>query len=326
VPLAYIKRLSWRSVVALGILVASVVFLWRFPWSHTIGTLRRARVGMLALALAAKTVAILLRAERMQAMMHRELRVGRWALLRYLLCAFAADNLVASTAGVAVRGLLLHKQGGVRGRLVIGALAFEKYLDGAFMGAGLWVAVHWHLLPFPFSERAFDLAYLVGFLLMVAALGCARLLPGTRAGRLLGPAGAALGSPLDMLHTLLTSAGVWAAEIAVLLLTLRSLGLPLGLAQVAALATIGTLAFVLPGIPSGAGTFEASLMFGLSSMGVEGGLGLSAALLYHAVQVLPATLAGLACLRGGGMTLGELRRATLPDSEAVVPTVADGLS
>src|SRR5438067_1394822 len=95
-----------------------------------------ASLPLLSAALVVKAIAICARAERVHAMLHRELRVGRGALVRYLLCAFAADNLIASTAGVAVRGVMLVRHGGARARSVVGALALEKYIDGAFMGAG----------------------------------------------------------------------------------------------------------------------------------------------------------------------------------------------
>ncbi|HJZ89162.1 MAG TPA: lysylphosphatidylglycerol synthase transmembrane domain-containing protein [Polyangia bacterium] len=310
-----------RIRLLLGVLVASasVVFLWHFPWRRALGTLASASLPLLGLALFGKLLSVLARAERMHAMLHRELRVGRGALVRYVLCGFAADNLLASTAGVAARGLLLCKHGGARTSSVVGALALEKYVDGAFMGAGIWVVVHWRLLPVPFLEPAYLLAYGIGFAILVGALLCARLAPGTRAGRLLAPAGAALGSPSDAVRMVATTVLVWAGEATVLLLSMRALGLSLDLRQTLVLTTVGTLAFVIPGVPSGAGTFDASLVFGLRALGLEDGLALSAALLYHVVQVLPETLAGLLALRGLKLSLREVRAAA-PTKSVVLQT------
>jgi uncharacterized membrane protein YbhN (UPF0104 family) len=84
------------------------------------------------------------------------------------------------------------------------------------------------------------------------------------------------------------------------------------------LTTAGTLAFVLPGLPSGAGTFEASLVFGLRALGLDDERALSVALLYHAVQILPETAAGLWALHGMRLRLQSLERPTL-EKEADVP-------
>src|SRR5262249_34705569 len=195
------------------------------------------------------------RAERVHAMLHRELVVGRGAILRYLVCGFAADNLIASTAGVAVRGVLLVRHGGARAPPALRAPAPREGRGGDVVGVGLWVIVHWHLMPMPFLERGYVVAFAIGLALLVGALACARLAPGTRAGRLLAPAGAALGNRTDAARQLACTLILWAAESAVLVVTLRALGVVVGLRAAVVLTTIGTLAFVVPGPPSGAGTF-----------------------------------------------------------------------
>src|SRR5690349_11385719 len=136
-----LRRSYIRFIVGVLLTIASVLFLRQFPWRHALGALGSASPLLVLLAMFLKLIAIGARAERVHAMLHRELVVGRVAILRYLVCGFAADNLIASTAGVAVRGILLVRHGGARARSVIGALALEKYVDGTFMGMGLWVIV-----------------------------------------------------------------------------------------------------------------------------------------------------------------------------------------
>jgi uncharacterized membrane protein YbhN (UPF0104 family) len=95
---------------------------------------------------------------------------------------------------------------------------------------------------------------------------------------------------------------------------MRAMGLSFGFAPLLALTTIGVLVLVIPGVPSSAGTFEAGLVFGLRALGVDEGASLSAALLYHAVQVLPETLIGLVVLRARSTTARATAQIALAET------------
>src|SRR5262249_31135746 len=180
-----------------------------------------------------------------------------------------AANLLASTAGVAARTLLVVRHGGAPLASAIGALMLEKWLDGVVLGAGIWATVHYRLIPVPLLEPSYLLIYGAGIAILVAALWMGRHGARTRLGRFFRPAADALGSPADMLRTFGATLTVWSLEALVLCATLRACGQPCGLREVVVLTTAGTLAFVLPGLPSGAGTFEASLVFGLRALGLD---------------------------------------------------------
>src|SRR5262249_11528329 len=106
------RRVSWRLLLGIALAVLSVVFLWHFPWRKSLSAIAGAQWGAIGLALVAKALAVFARAERVHAMLHRVLRVGRGMLVRYVFCGFAADNLLASTAGVAARTWLVVRHGG----------------------------------------------------------------------------------------------------------------------------------------------------------------------------------------------------------------------
>jgi uncharacterized membrane protein YbhN (UPF0104 family) len=306
----------------LGIVLAvlSVVFLWHFPWRKSLAAIAGAHWGAIGLALVAKLLAVFARAERVHAMLHRVLRVGRGMLVRYVFCGFAADNLLASTAGVAARTWLVVRHGGVPLPRAVGALMLEKWLDGVVMGAGIWATVHYHLIPIPLLEPSFLVAYGVGLFILIIALVTGRRHSNTRLGRFFQPAADALGDWADTARTFATTTFVWVLEGVVLYATLRAFGQPCGIREVVVLTTAGTLAFVIPGLPSGAGTFEASLVFGLRALGLDDAHALSVALLYHAVQVLPETVAGLWALHGMRLRLGALENA-VQETEIKVATL-----
>jgi uncharacterized membrane protein YbhN (UPF0104 family) len=90
------------------------------------------------------------------------------------------------------------------------------------------------------------------------------------------------------------SLGADAVEIALVALTLRSLGLASGLG--ASLVVLGAvnLAIALPSAPGHAGALEAGAALGLMAIGVARESALAFALLYRVVQWVPITLGGAA--------------------------------
>jgi hypothetical protein len=64
--------------------------------------------------------------------------------------------------------------------------------------------------------------------------------------------------------------------------------------------------------PANLGPFEGSVLLGLAAFDVTGGPALAMALVYHLVQFMPSTLAGLEGLR----FVGEARRASLAEPTA----------
>src|SRR5262249_30129031 len=66
---------------------------------------------------------------------------------------------------------------------------------------------------------------------------------------------------------------------------------------------------VLPSAPGYVGTFQFATKVALGLFGVREATALSLSILYHAVTLVPITLAGLAYLGALNLTLGELRAA-----------------
>jgi glycosyltransferase 2 family protein len=70
-----------------------------------------------------------------------------------------------------------------------------------------------------------------------------------------------------------------------------------------------TLALVLPSAPGYVGTFQAGTVAALALFAVPEATALSLSLVYHAINYVPITVAGLVYLSAMNLTLGELKAA-----------------
>src|SRR5665213_381270 len=102
------------------------------------------------------------------------------------------------------------------------------------------------------------------------------------------------------------SLGIWLLEVAMVVLCARAIQLPIG-PGLATIILLGiNLALVLPSLPASAGTFEGGAALVLVLSGISKGPAVAFALLYHAVQVVPVTIAGLGIVSRVGVTLDRL--------------------
>lgn len=132
------------------------------------------------------------------------------------------------------------------------------------------------------------------------------------AGRLHGfveqiePGLAALRSHQAVAAVVAISVGIWLLEVAMVVLCARAIQLPIGPA-LATIVLLGiNLAIALPSMPASAGTFEGGASLVLVLSGIAKGPAVAFALLYHAVQVIPVTIAGLGVVSRVGLTLDKL--------------------
>jgi glycosyltransferase 2 family protein len=103
------------------------------------------------------------------------------------------------------------------------------------------------------------------------------------------------------------------AEVAVIALTARSVGVALGVAGSVAVLGAVNLAIALPSTPANLGTLEAGAAVALVAMGVSGESALTFALVYRAIQFVPITLGGAAIVGARGLpTLLPLGKRSVP--------------
>ncbi len=121
-----------------------------------------------------------------------------------------------------------------------------------------------------------------------------------------------LREPGTLSSVLALSLLAWACEMVMVALCARSLGIPVGLALAPVVLLGINLAIAVPSAPASTGPFEGATVVVLTLAGIAKGPALAFALTYHAVQVIPVTLAGLVvashlgiALSGGGKGLAK---------------------
>jgi uncharacterized membrane protein YbhN (UPF0104 family) len=268
----------------------------------------------LAPAFALLALAVFVRAVRWWSLYSPERRPPLGAVTSALLLGYFFNNVLPLRAGEAARIVALNRSAGTS-RVESGAtVVVERAYDLLVLLLLLFVILPW--LPdvtWLRAAAALLVVLLVGLLVAVAVLArfgtrpfelafrpLARLLGAERAewGALnLGRGLAGLRRPRIAL-----GAAFWTALSWILVgfsAWLVLLGFDLGLSPLAGLFVVITtnLALVLPSSPAAIGVFEAATLLALGAYGVSRSEALSYALVLHALNVLPFTVAGLLVLR-----------------------------
>jgi uncharacterized protein (TIRG00374 family) len=319
--------MGWK--LWLGIAV-SLALLWLAFHGVDLGevarTLAAVRPGWVVLVLLSLPVRFWLTAVRWQVLLGPVKSIGTHRLFGITLIGFMANNLLPARIGEFVRAYALGRSESIPAPLAFATIVLERVFDGftllLFLVGGLFfLRLPGWLLWLSAASFGLYLAVLGGLLSLhwsrsrQVITGLLVWLP----GRLRSPAAHVLDSfclGLDTLgdgRSLLAMAGLSLAIWAVNALGLQaafvafSLDLPLhaGFFVLAVLAGV----LVLPSAPGYVGTFQFATKVALGLFGVPEAPALSLSILYHAVNFIPITLAGLVYLWALNLTLGELKAA-----------------
>ncbi len=308
-------------------IAVSVVLLWLafrgVDRDQLARSLTQVNVAWLVFVVASIPVRFWLTAVRWQVLLRPVKAIGVHRLLGVTLIGFMANNILPARLGEFVRAYALGKSESLSNSLSFATIVVERIFDGFTLLLFLAVGVVF-LRPGPWivwpAVAAFCLylGVLGALVWLRAGRGVGRLLawlPGRlrdSAGKLidsfalgldvLGDA-RALGvtAALSLAIWLVNVAGVWAMFAA------YSLDLP-AYAAFLVLALV-TLALVLPSAPGYVGTFQAGTVASLALFAVPEATALSLSLVYHAINYVPITAAGLVYLSAMNLTLGELKAA-----------------
>lgn len=255
-----------------------------------LGALRYATehpAGLLA-ALGAYTGAFLLRAFSWRLFVPRRLSLTR--LFTLLLAALFLNHAAPAKAGDLARAYAVARQGVGIGVAAAGVI-LARLADLVGLLAAL--AFAWAIAGnTDWGAVATSGSVVVGAALAVWALTRIETLP---PGRLPG----LFSEPVEKLHEALRetrpqqlgSAFLWAApawvlEAGVLLFAARAVGLDLSVAETVAATCFAVLVTAVPLTPGGLGTYEAGMVFILTSLGVPVEPAFAAAVLSHAIKYL----------------------------------------
>lgn len=287
---ARLRRLVRIAILAV-VIVLSARFLAAQDGGALLARLRAADPWLLLAAAACNAPLVVLKAARAQLLLRPVAALGVGRISEYYLASYAADNLLMSQAGVAVRVALLRRAG-----VPVAAAAALQALEKGIEGAGLLA-----LLPLaPLGVSGAPLVRQPGLLLAsgVALAALAALLIRLAARRYpwiepITQIAAPLRRPRGALGCALLTLVAWATEVAMVLLTLRALHLPAALPACALVVIAVSVAALVPGLPANVGTFEAAAVVALGSAGVARIPSLGFALVYHALHTIPVTVVGL---------------------------------
>lgn len=309
------QRPSTRTILTwLGVAI-SAGFLFLAVRDVHLGTLRRALAGadywLLVPAGLILTLAILLRILRWQILFPPAHRPRIAAVTSALLIGHFFNSVLPARAGEAVRVMVLNQRVGTSRFEALGTVVAERVLDvlallviffavapvlphidwlaqALWAGGLLFAALALSLIAFALrGERPArlllrPLALLPGVSTDRTRLAASNLLYGF--GFLRRPGAAFGASALTLLSWALIAVAFWLCMVAFHL----GLGFEAGLLVVVAV----NLAIVIPSGPAAVGVFEAATLLALFAFGIDRSVGLSYAVVLHALNVLPFIAVG----------------------------------
>ncbi len=292
------QRTDWRSF-ALRVLVITAIgiglgFMLRGIDLHALGgALSRARWWPIAVATVINFGIILSKAIAWRMLLAPDHQVSVARIFRYTLISYAASVVLPLRAGELARLWMLRDHDGVpvsRGASV--AIA-EKVLDVISMLL-LVAPLPLVVADLPRSVTVWISGLAVGALVVVWALR--RLVPGRGASGWRGE----LGRGLTVLHEPRRAAIAvaillvgWLIDLAMIDLVLWALGIELPTGSGVLVLFAINVAVAVPSTPGQVGALELGAVLALHALHVPETDSLAFALLYHALQVIPVTLAGV---------------------------------
>jgi len=309
------------ALVALRVVVigAALLFLLRgVDWTEVRGTLRSTNLLLLASVVALNGGMMALKASRLRLLLGQAPSFRSCFLAT--LTTSAINNVVPLRGGDMARVWMLERHARITKSAAAAVAVVEALFDlislavVAFVGGlalheqrwavgttsillGAAVVLMW-LMKRMNGNRAFESAdkpVANGVLGRIRRL-VERAEPGMRALR----------KPETIAVAMALSLIVWVFEMGMVMLSARAIHLSVGPA-LAIVTLLGiNLAMALPSMPASAGAFESGATLVLVLSGIPKAQAIAFALLYHVIQVVPVTIAGLAVVSRAGLTLDRL--------------------
>lgn len=319
--------MSWK--LGLGILMSGVLLWLAARGVHLAEVLQafaQVRPAWVILPVLSIAVRFWLTALRWRVLFGPVKRISVHRLFGATLIGFMANNVLPARIGEFVRAYAIGRAEAIPAPLAFATVVIERIFDGftllLFLVGGLFFLSLPGLVLW-LSAASFGIYLVVlGALLSLRWPAGRRLVTGLIGwlpARVRGPAEHLLDSfclGLDALgdwRALLAIAGlslaIWTVNALGLQATFVAFSLDLPLhAGFLVLAIIAGL-LVLPSAPGYVGTFQWATTIGMALFLVPEATAFSLSILYHAINYVPITLAGLAYLGAFNLTLGELRAA-----------------
>lgn len=325
-----------RTVVVIGLAIGLVaVFLRNADLSRVWSSVTSARADLLILSLALNMATFVVRAERWQYLLAPLGKTRFSTVFRTTVIGFAASAVLPARAGEVIRPYLLAKREGLSPAAAFATILVERIIDLAAVLLLLATFLVWFDPGLESRDSAVFSAIRLGGLLMapiaLAALLVMFFMAGhpdrlhawlLKAERILPPriasaiaklaktfaeGFAVVRSPQRLVAAMAWSIVIW-VMIAAGIWTL-SLGFGIDMPFTGAWLMLAPLVVgVAVPTPGGVGGFHEAYRIGATSFfGADNDAAVGAAIVLHAMSVLPVTIVGLLFILQDGLKLGEIK-------------------
>ena len=297
--------------------VAAVAFVaHHLSWREVWGTLRKARVELLVVVVAINGLMLTIRAARLQVLLSPA-RASLASLVRAVLTSSAINNVFPLRAGDVARLYMLESCAGIGKTTAMAIAVVEKLLEVVVLAAlALGATCFAPAQPWVLGTGAVALGVALVALVILRGMADGRSgrIPGflRAAAARIAPGMSVLRSSEATAETLGASLAAWSCELAMIILCARAIGLHVA-PVLAVVVLLGiNLAMAVPALPANAGTFESAAAVVLVLAKIGKPTAVAFALLYHLIQVVPVTLAGLGLLARSGLRFGPYKTPEAP--------------
>ena len=321
-----------KSILAIGVLVtaASLYFALRGTDFAEIGlSLRRARIELIPVFLACLAGFYALKAFRWRRLLQGDCAAPpAKTLAGPMMIGFAANNLLPFRLGEIIRMVVGAKRTSLPQVTILTSIVVERIFDVmavlTLASVVMWTDVG-PIMTHPIIPYLFVATVAVAFGLFLLAFGSAtifRLLnslathnPSRIAGWLLGKAHTvdaglqSIRSPKHLSAIILNSIVQWLLLAITIFLACWSVGVVITVSTAIYLMLVMTIAISIPSTPGFIGVIEYSFVLTLGAFGIDAERALAAAIFYHVITWLFATVIGTVFLHRYSLGWTQLGRS-----------------
>ena len=305
-----------RIIAIIAIVVGMRYLLRGLNLAALRDALATARIWPIAVAIVLSFANLLCKSACWHLMLAPRHRVPLMRLFRYTIVAFAASAIAPARAGEVLRVWVLKRRDGVPAADSAAVAVGEKLIDGVSMLI-LVAPLPWLLpgLP-PWVGKSIALCAVIAVVAFVGfriALSRVRIdAKSSWMGRFFAGM-AVLRSPGRLFASLGVLTLSWILDLAQVSLILYAVGIHRPFAAGLLILFTLNLAILAPSTPGGVGALELGALGALDLLHVPHEPALAFALLYHAMQIVPLILVGLAL--EGRLVLGLDHSVAMPPAE-----------
>lgn len=306
--LVRLSRPLLRLAITASVVVGIVVMLRGLAVDELADAVASARLWPVIAASAIAIVVYVLKAVSWRVMLTPRFRLRTRRLVRYTIVAFAASAIAPARAGEIIRVWLLKRRDGVDAATSIAVATSEKALD-AFSLLVLAAPLPW-LLPLPgwVEDGIWALAAIAAAAVPVVLIASARVRPESWPGRFLA---ALERRPRQLVVVFVVLLLGWLIDLGAVLLVLYALDISVPWSGALLVLFVVNVAIALPSTPAQLGTLELGALIPLVDiLHVAKEPAVAFALVYHATQILPTLVLGIAL--EWRLVLGRSRPAASP--------------